>query len=166
VCLVTTGSDQSQEIPRLLRSMNMFVRRKLALLNLITKKLRIAHSAKRVNNNWGVNPDIPGQFLSANRVILHERSGRWAILDPEKSEIGTKLWVCSASEINCGGARTVNAPIENYFWTIFKRFHVPYLPILSPCPIQGQRQVNRNNPPRVEIFQCDAGTRQPLMREV
>jgi hypothetical protein len=67
----------------------------------------------------------------ANRVIAHRRSGRWAFLDPEKSQIGAKLWVCSASEINCGGARTVIAPIENYFWTSFKA-HSCAVP-LNPC---------------------------------
>jgi hypothetical protein len=85
----------------------------------VAKSLRIAHSARRVNNYWGVNPDIPGQFLSANRGIAHRRRGRWVISDPEKSQIGAKVWVISASEIHCDGVRTVNAPIEKYFWTIF-----------------------------------------------
>jgi hypothetical protein len=39
---------------------------------------------------------------------------------PRKITIGAKLWVPSDSEINCVGARTVIAPIENCFWTIFQ----------------------------------------------
>jgi hypothetical protein len=36
-----------------------------------------SHSAKRINNNRGVNPDIPDQFLSANRVVAHRRRGQF-----------------------------------------------------------------------------------------
>jgi hypothetical protein len=85
----------------------------------VAKLLRIAYSPKRVNNERGVNLGIPDQFLSANRVIAHRRSGRWVILDPEKSGIGAKLWIFIYSEINRVGARTVIAPVETHFWTIF-----------------------------------------------
>jgi hypothetical protein len=42
----------------------------------VAEELRIEYSPKRVNNERGVNPDIPDQFLSENGGIAHIRSGR------------------------------------------------------------------------------------------
>jgi hypothetical protein len=55
VLLVDTGSDQSQYIPRYLRSMSMFFRMKLALLNLYINEIprtRYSSLSKRDQNTF------------------------------------------------------------------------------------------------------------------
>jgi hypothetical protein len=42
----------------------------------------------------------------------------WVILDPQKSQIGAKVWVIRVSKIHASGVRKVIAPVKTVFWTI------------------------------------------------
>jgi hypothetical protein len=39
----------------------------------------------------------------------------WVILDPEKSQIGAKVWVIRGSKIHTDGARKVIVPVKTVF---------------------------------------------------